>query len=357
MERVSDNQTPPEKLTALLQYLPLDNEGMGYGEITPIPGDAGFRRYFRVAGKPPVLLVDAPPDKEKVVEFIRLAALLKGLGVRTPAIRAADVQRGYLLIEDLGRQSYQDALAKDDAQDLYRPALAVLMQLACCASKPVWLETYSAKLLLAELNLFRDWFVEHLLQYRLSDEEQKRITQVFSLLVNSALAQPQVLVHRDFHCRNLLASADGNPGVIDFQDAVWGPVTYDLVSIARDCYVRWPQSRVADEVARHADALLERGIIDAPQRARFPLWFEYMSAQRHLKVLGIFARLAGRDGKQRYLADLPMVIRYLLETCANVAELKEFGQWFESALIPLASRCPWYTDWRSAGDNVTVWRE
>jgi len=330
-------------------------------EITAhrLHGDAGFRNYFRLSTHPSVLGVYAETCDEDWVSFMRVSHLLDSLEVRVPKIYTADLRAGMLVIEDLGDELYQNSLLDqinmDNADRLYRDAINALTKIQHCEDRPAWLPRYSDGLLLQEMELFPTWFVQQLLDYPVDASESELIASAFKYLVSQSLAQPQVLVHRDYHCRNLLDIGSDSPGVIDFQDAVWGPVTYDLVSLSRDVYLRWNRSKVEAVRDEFANKLLERGVIDEEGIASFPIWFESMSAQRHLKVLGIFARLSLRDGKTEYLNDMPLALRYLLETCEQDPELQNFADWIKTALLPLIEKQDWYVDWHLAGNEKTVW--
>ena len=376
MQRLSENSSIEQDLIRLAdQYLPNLVQRDGSIEAQPLSGDAGFRNYYRLSSEPSVLGVYAAPENEDWVAFMRVSHLLDSLGVRVPQIYAADLQAGLLVIEDLGDELFQNALLKSkhterlesrdtaSAERLYNKAIASLVKLQCCEARPPWLPRYTDGLLRQEMELFPLWFVGELLGYQVDESESKLISATFEYLVNQSLDQPQVLVHRDYHCRNLLDLTYSEPaltgteslGVIDFQDAVWGPVTYDLVSLSRDCYVRWNRSKVESVRDQFAQKLFDQGIIDGQGLADFPSWFESMSAQRHLKVMGIFGRLALRDGKTSYLQDLPLVMRYLIETCETEPNLQNFADWIKTSLLPVAEKQPWYKDWKTAGDNKTVW--
>ena len=340
-------------------YLP---DGIQFGEQTTaeaMSGDAGFRSYYRLTTEPSILGVSAPSDEEDWVAFLRVSRLLDSLGVKVPTIYVADLQSGKLLIEDLGDDLFQDVLIENKfgpkTEQLYSGALASIQKICACQERPAWLPRYSRGLLRQEMELFPSWFVKQLLGYSVDASESKLINSSFTYLVTQAVEQPQGLVHRDYHCRNLLKTAGDAPGVIDFQDAVWGPITYDLVSLSRDCYVRWEPSRVQSTLESFVASLRENQLVSEDKVLKFPSWFEAMSAQRHLKVLGIFARLAIRDDKQSYLNNMPLALRYLLETCERDEQLQSFGDWIESKLVPLMEQQDWYVDWRKAGDDVTVW--
>lgn len=363
MQTLAENPFVEKELVELAsRYLPdsISREESISSEL--LSGDAGFRNYFRLSTQPSVLGVYSNPEQEDWVAFMRVSHLLDSLKVRVPQIYAANLQAGMLIIEDLGDQVLQPALMQQDhTERLYKKALESLTTLLSCQDRPSWLPRYSDALLRQEMELFPTWFVQKMLGHKIDEAESKLFTDTFSYLVSQALDQPQVLVHRDYHCRNLIEIDAGSDkenkgiGVIDFQDAVWGPVTYDLVSLSRDCYVRWNRSRVTQIREDFAQNLLDASLIDEEQIAHFPQWFECMSAQRHLKVLGIFARLALRDGKNEYLSDLPLALRYLIETCEQEVYLQNFADWLKNTIVPLAENQPWYVDWRTAGNDKTVW--
>ena len=302
--------------------------------IAPASADASFRRYFRVTlaapwapakGDATLIAMDAPPANEDCRPYVQVAGLLRDAGVHVPRIFAADVAQGYLLMSDLGTRTYASVLDAGNAGGLYDDALdaLVLMQKIRCENA---LPPYDDALLRRELALFPDWYVERHLRRTLTMAERETLVRVFDALVANNLAQPSVFVHRDYHARNLML-ATPNPGVLDFQDAVFGPVTYDLVSLLRDAYIDWSEEQQIDWAARYWERARDAGL---PVRADFgEFWrdFEWMGAQRQLKVLGIFARLKHRDGKSAYVNDMPRVMRYLRKAVARYREL--------ARLIPL----------------------
>ena len=320
--------------------------------LTPLRSDAGFRQYYRLNTQPSMLAVDAPPSHENSEQFIKLVRYLRPLGIGVPAVAAADTKRGFLLIEDFGDRLLQHELesSPDSAPVLYGEALFQLLALQQSPDAQHVLEPYDRQALADELALFSEWFITQLLQYRLDEEEQQRLQAVFTQLENSALEQPQVLVHRDYHSRNLLLRTSGRMGIVDFQDALFGPITYDVVSLLRDCYLRWPAEQVQQWALGYGNMAADAGLLPEVDEVRYLRWFDWMGLQRHLKVLGVFARLSLRDNKHHYLADLPLVIRYVLEVCQRYPELAEFAQWFEQHLLPLVQQQPWYQDYRRAGD-------
>lgn len=312
-------------------------------EWQALAGDAGFRRYFRLASEPPLLAVYAPPATEPNAVFLKLAAHLRQHGVLAPAVAAADLARGFLLIEDLGPALLRQELDEESVEGLYAEALNCLLHLQQCPTESLSLPAYSRERLRQEMNLFNDWFVPRLLGHPLSEPESAMLHTWFTYLENSALEQPQVFVHRDYHSRNLIYRNGSPPGVIDFQDAVTGPITYDLVSLLRDCYIEWPEPRVRRWALCYANIATQAGLLPALDEERFLRWFDWMGLQRHIKVLGIFARLSLRDGKHGYLNDLPLVIRYTLGVARRYKEGDEFVAWFEQTLMPLVQRQPWWT--------------
>ena len=304
-------------------------------DIAPASADASFRDYFRVrwpGGS--AIVMDAPPAHEDCRPFVRIAGALAQLGLNVPRVLAADIGAGLLLLSDLGDTQYLDKLGDATADRLYGDALDALARLALGGDPASGvLPPYDDALLLREMNLFRDWFLVRHLGLTLDGTEHALLDTTFALLSEKARAQPQVWVHRDYHSRNLMVCAPHDPGVLDFQDAVIGAVTYDLVSLLRDAYIDWPDARVAGWVEsyrqRLAGSVLARASADAFLRD-----FELMGAQRQLKVCGIFARLAWRDGKHRYLADIPRVFEYLLGACARHPELAGLGRFLHARVVP-----------------------
>jgi aminoglycoside/choline kinase family phosphotransferase len=294
--------------------------------IAPASADASFRRYFRVTLAAPLphcpdvtlIAMDAPPPQEDCRPYVHVARLLRDAGVHVPRILATDLARGYLLMTDLGATTYASALADETAPRLYADALDALvrMQRVRCEDE---LPPYDDALLRRELALFPDWYIAKHLAVTLAPPEQATLAAACELLLANNLAQPRVLVHRDYHSRNLMVSTP-NPGVLDFQDAVHGPITYDLVSLLRDAYVAWDEERQLDWAIRYWQRARKAYL---PVRADFAaFWrdFEWMGVQRQLKVLGIFARLKHRDGKTGYVADMPRVMCYLRGACARYPE-------------------------------------
>ncbi|MEM9256671.1 MAG: phosphotransferase [Pseudomonadota bacterium] len=314
------------------------------GDLVPLAGDASSRRYFRLIleAKSYVLTHAPPPSRENEV-FVRRQALLSGAGVRVPVVYGSDSERGLLLQEDLGDCLLLSKLETDTADHLYAAALDLLFRLQSLEAEKL-LPPYSADVLNEELQRFPSWFVEGLLGQSLDDEIRDLFDELTERLVNSALEQPRVAVHRDFHSRNLMCLPDGELAVIDFQDAVWGPVTYDLVSLTKDCYRRWPAASVKRWALEYRTRLLNTGFEGLPDESGFLRWMDWMGLQRHLKVLGTFARLALRDEKTAYLDDLPLVVAYCQETLASYPEEPAFTScldWFDDQLLPAMRAHEW----------------
>ena len=318
------------RLEEINQWLQNDLEISNYS-IEPASADASFRRYFRiVAENKTSIIMDAPPDKEDCAPFIDITNRLLKTGVSSPEIKAYSAEKGFLLLSDLGNVMYLDKLVNDNADELYHAAIDSLVTLQTQADTSN-LPAYDEKLLEQEMALFRDWLVgKHL---GLSTDLEW-LNPTFSFLAQSALGQPQVFVHRDYHSRNLTWQAGQAPGILDFQDAVLGPVSYDLVSLLRDCYIQWPHDRVATWVKYYCDNVRRKGLLDDATDAEFTRWFDLMGIQRHLKASGIFARLLHRDGKQGYLKDIPRTLNYITEVSGGYPELKDLNNFLIQKLLP-----------------------
>ena len=311
--------------------------------IEPASSDASFRRYFRVfVARGSYVVMDAPPGREDVRPYLKVSQLLEECGAHVPHVHQADPLRGLLLLEDLGRTLYLERLlAGEDSERLYGDALDALARIqlrgrAACAQ----LAPYDRSALLREMALMPEWFLGRHLALTLSADESQLLAAAFEFLIGAALAQPLVFVHRDYHSRNLMVVAARNPGIIDFQDALRGPVGYDLVSLLKDCYIDWPRARVVGWVAAFRARLLGSGGEAGASEAEFLHWFDLIGVQRHIKVLGIFCRLWYRDGKPGYLPDLPRTLAYVREVCAQHAPLAALGHFLEervAAALPPAN--------------------
>ncbi len=327
------------RLQLLRDWLDQVLDGRGYS-LEPASGDASFRRYFRVTphdGSATLIAMDAPPPREDCAPFVRVARELARIGVHVPRIHAESLRQGLLLLDDLGSTHYLDRLDADCADRLYGDALGTLAVMQACAD-PQGLPPYSEQLLRQEMALYRDWLLGHHLGYRPQGDEDQALSAVEDLLVANALEQPQVFVHRDYHSRNLLLTPNHNPGVLDFQDAVLGPVTYDLVSLLKDCYITWPRERVKDWVMGYFDLACQSGILRRDSEGSFLRWFDLMGVQRHLKASGIFARLWHRDGKPGYLKDIPRTLAYITQLGVDYPLLEPLTRQIESRVLPELDR-------------------
>jgi aminoglycoside/choline kinase family phosphotransferase len=311
----------------------------GLIRLEPASADASFRRYFRVWGAHGVtrVVMDAPPDKEDVAPFLKVAALLEACDVHVPHIHAADATRGLVLLEDLGSDPYLTQLrAGSDPDVLYGDAFEALARIQLRGREAAReLPPYDRVVLEREMALMPEWFCARHLQLTLDDADRAVLAASFEFLTVQALVQPRVLVHRDYHSRNLMRLASRNPGIIDFQDALAGPVGYDLVSLLKDCYIDWPRSRVEHWVGAYRARLAGAAELAGSSEAEFLRWFDLIGLQRHIKVLGIFARLWYRDGKQAYLPDLPRTLAYVIEATRRESELQDFAQWLERRVLPV----------------------
>ncbi|HSC67090.1 MAG TPA: phosphotransferase [Cellvibrio sp.] len=320
-------------------------------ELQSLGSDAGFRRYFRYQNPSQWLAVDAPPATEDTAQFMAIGQLISRQGIRCPKIAAADVTQGFLLVEDFGDRLFFHKLTDQNANTLYQQAIDTLVQLQQCLDDTALIPRYDRALLRRELDIFSEWFAGKLLGHALSAEEQYLLDELFTQLEDNALAQPQTFVHRDYHSRNLMLLDDNSLGVIDFQGALWGGATYDLVSLLRDCYLRLPAAQVQQLALGYRQQAIVAGIMPTVSEQEFLRWFDWLGLQRHIKVLGIFARLCLRDAKTGYLKDLPLVIRYTLEVAEQYPQLNSFAGWFKRRLLPLAEQQDWYRDYQFAGEK------
>jgi aminoglycoside/choline kinase family phosphotransferase len=312
---------------------------LGYADfdVAPASADASFRRYFRVrSARGSQIVMDAPPDRESLGPYLAIAAMLREIGVHAPRVLEQNVAEGFLLLTDLGSTTYLAELAdRGRAPSLYADALDALARIQVSGREAAArLPPYDEKLLRFEMSLFPDWFVARHLAVTLDAEGQEGLAAACDALVANAREQPRVFVHRDYHSRNLMVYPGDNPGILDFQDAVLGPLTYDLVSLLRDCYVAWPDADVREWALGFRTRLVRAGCEAGRDDAQFLRWFDLMGVQRHLKAIGIFARLWHRDGKPGYLADIPRTLGYVRATCARYPELAPLGALIESRVVP-----------------------
>lgn len=299
------------------------------GSRRPASTDASFRRYFRLDVVPALrgklgdtlIAMDAPPERENVPAFIHVQGLLQEAGVTVPNIVARDVERGFLLLSDLGTTTYLQRLDPDNSAFMYSDAVDALIKFQL-HSQPGVLPEFDRAFVLRELNIFPEWYLGRHLGVTLSEAQKAQLDKVFETITSNVLAQQQVFMHRDFHSRNLMFLDAGNPGVLDFQDAVYGPVTYDLASLLRDAYIQWDEEVVLDWVVRYWQSAKGVGLPVNPDIDSFYRDFEFMALQRHLKILGIFCRLNYRDNKAIYMGDLPTVLDYVRKTANRYTELK-----------------------------------
>ena len=299
--------------------------------IVPASADASFRRYFRVTTQLGTSIVmDAPPEKESIREFIDIDQQLRLLGVHAPEIKAQNLEDGLLLLEDFGNRTYLNEL-KNNADQLYSDAVDALLKIQQGSIINAGIPNYSAEKLSEEMSLFEDWYLARHLNIEIDQDMSKAWEACQTTLISACLEQPQVWVHRDYHSRNLMITDNDSPGVIDFQDMVIGPITYDLASIFKDCYIEWPRHQQMQWLEQYREkANLTLGI--ELEQAQLQRWYDLTALQRHLKVLGIFCRLYYRDGKDQYLNDLPLVAKYTLEALDLYPELSDFKQHFATSI-------------------------
>lgn len=311
-------------------------------QMITVSGDASFRRYFRIiyvenGQQQSWIAVDAPPEHENSRQFVDIAKIWSDAGVKVPQVLAFDEANGFMLLEDFGDTLLHPELTKEAADDLYKSAMDSLIELQQLA-KTDNIPAYDRPLLDREMDLFPDWLCEKHLGLTLSAKDRAMLTDVFDTLAQSALVQPQVMVHRDYHSRNLMvceASGEQHPknfiGIIDFQDAVYGALTYDLVSLLKDCYIKWPRTKVLEWLSYFKKNSAQASLLSGDQLIRD---FDLMGMQRHLKAAGIFARLSIRDGKHGYLSDVPRTCEYILEASKEYPEFSDFTQWLEDTFLP-----------------------
>lgn len=282
--------------------------------------DASFRRYFRVTANDKTwILMDAPPEQEDTDPFIKVASFLFKHGINVPEIVAKDKGLGFLLLTDFGSTAYLDQLSSQSVDTLYRAAIDSLIDIQLIKSNEAQLADYDKALLQREMDLFPSWFLDK----HFGITPPPFLQQTFDALINNAVEQPQVIVHRDYHSRNLMHTKDNSPGIIDFQDAVIGPISYDLVSLLRDCYISWPQQKLNEFIGYYLSQSQAKGLLLGISTEQFTRWFDLMGLQRHIKVLGIFCRLNYRDNKPNYIDDLPLTLHYVQQVSAKYPEFSQ----------------------------------
>lgn len=314
-----------DRLTQLQHWLDSLSENT-YTNLQTASADASFRQYFRVTNNKDnktYIVMDAPPEKEDCHPFLLVTDLIRSVGVNAPDVISMDIQQGFLLLDDLGSKPYLDHLDENSANNLYTDAIGALVKMQTIDGM---LPAYDEQLLQTEMDLFETWYLNRHMGIQLDETQKTSLDGVFKTLIQNATEQPQVFVHRDYHSRNLMITDENNPGVIDYQDAVIGPITYDLVSLLKDCYIEWPREKVELWLELYLARITPAHLIDRDTLIR---WFDLMGVQRHLKVLGIFARLNYRDGKSQYINDLPLTLKYVLDTCNQYDELQPLRLLFE----------------------------
>lgn len=331
-----DSRRDDPRLDLLRHWLESELGWRGCG-LAPASADASFRRYFRVTrDDATVIAMDAPPAKEDVEPYLRVAGMLEAIGVNAPRMIARNAADGFLLLSDLGSTTYLEALADPArAGPLYRDAISALVRIQARGREHVAvLPPYDERLLRTEMRLFPDWLLTRHLGLELDETVTAMLAFAADRLVANALEQPQVFVHRDYHSRNLMVCEGANPGILDFQDAVHGPLTYDLVSLLRDCYVTWPPEQVLGWARDFRRGAAAAGLDTGADERQFLRWFDLMGVQRHLKASGIFARLWHRDGKPGYLPDVPRTLGYVVESCARHDDLAALGEFVRERVLP-----------------------
>jgi aminoglycoside/choline kinase family phosphotransferase len=319
MTKTPYNLVSDERLTQLCTWL--SEQGYNTDRLSPMSADAGFRRYFRLqTDNGSLIAVDAPPEHEDTATFLKVAHRLHKGGLVTPQVLCYNLEKGFMLQSDLGALHLQDAASGEAAQRLYQEALQSLITIQSQVSSDT-LPEYNAAFLQQELDLFPEWYLQKHLQYHCDSDTRQQLQQCFEWCIETALEQPQVFVHRDYHCRNLMVTPDNRIAIIDFQGALRGPATYDLVSLLRDAYIEWPAAFLEPLIETHRQSLgqLTGTEVDPGTYRR---WFDLTGLQRHLKILGIFCRLHYRDGKSGYLDSIPLVYKHIQNVCNTYPELE-----------------------------------
>jgi aminoglycoside/choline kinase family phosphotransferase len=328
----ADSPNTDSRLQSLNRWIESIRQRFGLepASLAPASNDASFRRYFRIrAADATRIIMDAPPPREDCRPFVHAARVLGAAGVTVPVVLAADIDQGFLLLDDFGDTTYLGRLDAQSAPSLYRDACQALVRLQT-ASAPGVFPDYSRELLTRELMLFPEWYLGRHKGIELSAAQAQVMHKAFGTILQNNLSQPAVFVHRDYHSRNLMVlPGEANPGILDFQDAVHGPITYDLVSLLRDAYIQWDEQQVLDWAIRYWEMARKAGLPVSSDFSAFYRDFEWMGLQRHLKVLGIFARLRHRDGKDNYLKDMPLVLDYVLQVLRRYVDLRPLARLVE----------------------------
>lgn len=301
-------------------------------QMHPLAGDASFRRYFRVKFQDKFYIaMDAPPDRENCIPFVAIANALRQVGLRTPEIMASHLDSGFLLLEDFGDQLLLRELNSENAETLYEQALDALLVLQTCRQVHAWtLATFTAELMRKELDLFKEWFLQKHLKLNWSQATDKQLARCFDFLAETAAEQPQVFMHRDYHSANLMVLSNKQMGILDFQDAFIGPVTYDLVSLLRDCYIDWPDDLV-NQLVRYYFKKLNLKNVNVEE---FKRWFDLMGVQRHLKALLTFSRKLHRDNNANYLQHIPRTVNYIHKITARYSDCEFLHDFIKKEVLP-----------------------
>jgi aminoglycoside/choline kinase family phosphotransferase len=311
--------------------------------LKPLPGDAGFRRYFRIKSQPSLIAVSSPPDKENNASFVSISLAFQVSSIRTPKIYAIDFHNGFMLLEDLGEQLLHPLLNHNTVNSYYNKAESILIDMQSVSNDTDIFPKYDRENLEHELSLFKSWFIDRLLSSEVNNNGENILRGISTLLTENALHQPQGIVHKDFHSRNIMLMKSKELAIIDYQDAVIGPITYDLVSLLKDCYISWPREMIIARVLNFKRQLQAKMIIEDADDLTFIKWFDLMGLQRHIKVLGIFSRLALRDSKPNYLKDLPLVVEYVMDVSLRYSDTSTFGKWFKKTIYPILATQDWYS--------------
>lgn len=306
-------------------YSWLDSLGISNYQLTPLAGDASFRRYFRLhLPHQTQVVMDAPPEKENCQPFVTIAQLLYQASLTVPELLAINIEQGFLLLSDFGDQQLLLALNHQTADHYYSLALHDLIPLQKCT--PLHLPNFDQAFMHQELQPFLTWYLQEYRHISLTTQQQQLLHQTYQLLIQSAEQQPQVLIHRDYHSRNLMVLNQQQLGILDFQDAMRGPIAYDVVSLLHDCYIVWPRAKVIQWVQQYVELAQQQDLLPKINQQQFLQWFDWMGLQRHIKVLGVFARLFLRDEKPYYLQDIPRIVEYILNVSAIYPQLSDFNQ-------------------------------
>jgi len=311
-----------ERLAAMREWVATKFPGSAFS-IAPVAGDASFRRYFRVIiDTQSFIVMDAPPDKEDCHPYVAVARAFENSRAQFPRVIAENVEQGYLLLSDFGDQQLLSALHPDSADRLYRAAMDALIPIQHCTDVPNYvLPNFDAALYWREFSILDTWYIKKNLDKKLSDGDAAQLKKIYQFLIDALAEQPVVFVHRDYHSRNIMLCENNTLGILDFQDAVRGPITYDLVSLLRDCYIAWPDEKINQWVNYFHTQLKNDNQLDGVDFATFMRWFDFAGLQRHLKCLGIFSRLHYRDHKNNYLKEIPRVLEYVMKVCDKYPEL------------------------------------